>query len=96
VKKRSVCNDLSTCSNPTWFYKRTFLIQKLEKLKQIPDRWHDIESDLKWWLHNKTVWSNFKDNTDDDPNDIDITDPEYEVNVYKVKGGIETSKTKEG
>ena len=40
--------------------------------------------------------TNFDDNTDDDPNSINVTEPEYELNEYKLKGGIyETSKTKE-
>lgn len=38
--------------------------------------------------------SNFDDNTDDDRNNIDVTDPEteYQPNEYKLKGGMKLVK----
>ena len=43
-----------------------------------------------------TVICNFDDNTDDDPNNIDVTDSEteYEPSEYKLKGGMKLVKRK--
>ena len=114
--------------------ERTFLIKKLEKLKELPDSSQDIESDNiikryqrrpkqieKFCLADFVAWfecvkdtendtysskssltgsgdflpeTNFEENTDDDPNDTNITDPQCELNEYKLKGGMKLVKRK--
>ena len=114
--------------------ERTFLLKKLDKLKELPDNSPDIESDNiikryqrrpkqleKLCLADFVAWfncvkdehvdsssndqsataldgfipeTNFDDNTDDDPNKMDITDPECELNEYKLKGGMKLVKRK--
>ena len=99
--------------------ERTFLIKKLEKLKELPDSSHDMESDnmIKWYqrrpkqlekfcLADFVAWfecvkdtqydtnsseplltasgdflpeTNFEENTDDDPNDTNVADPQCEL-----------------
>ena len=113
---------------------RTFLIKRLEKLKELPDSSQDIESDNiikryqrrpkqleKFCLADFVAWfecvkdtendtnfseslltgsadflpeTNFKENTDDDPSDSNITDPQCELNEYKLKGGMKLVKRK--
>lgn len=112
--------------------ERTFLIKKLEKLKELPDTSHDIESDNiikryqrrpkqleKFCLADFVAWfecvkdtqddtnsikssltafgdflpeNNFEENTDDDPNDTNITDPQCDLTEYKLKGGMKLVK----
>ena len=117
--------------------ERTFLIKKLEKLRELPDSSQDLESDnimtiIKWYqrrpkqlekfflaafvawfecvkdTENDTYSSkpsltgsgdflpetNFEENTDDDPNDTNITDPQCERNEYKLKRGMKLVKRK--
>ena len=114
--------------------ERTFLIKKLEKLRELPDSSHDIESDniIKWYqrrpkqlgkfcLADFVAWfecvkdtqydansseplltasgdflpeTNFEENTDDDPNDTNVTDPQCELSKYKLKGGLKLVKRK--
>lgn len=112
--------------------ERTFLIKKLEKLKELPDSSHDIESDNiikryqwrpkqleKFCLADFVAWfecvkdtqddtnssessltpsgdflpeTNFEENTDDDPIDTNVTDPQCKLNEYKLKGGMKLVK----
>ena len=112
--------------------ERTFLLKKIDKLKELPDNSPDIESDNvikryqrrpkqleKLCLADFVAWfncvkdehadtssnepslaalddfmpeTNFDDNTDDDPNSINVTEPEYEPNEYKLKGGMKLVK----
>ena len=116
--------------------ERTFLIKKLEKLKQLPDSSQDIESDNiikqyqqrpkqleKLCLADFVAWfecvkdtendtnssessltssqmgdflpeTNFEENTDDDPNDTNVTDPQCDLTEYKLKGGMKLVKRK--
>ena len=112
--------------------ERTFLLKKLEKLKNLPDNSHDIESDNivkryqrrpkvleHWCLADFIAWFNcvrdenvdtcdnqpvlkhdeqfmpeidFDDNSDDDPANGNVTEPQYKQNEYKLKGGYKLVK----
>ncbi|XP_078383840.1 uncharacterized protein LOC144666317 [Oculina patagonica] len=113
--------------------ERTFLLKKLDKLKELPDNSPDIESDniIKRYqrrpkelenlcLADFVAWfncvkddealrdsepsisnscdfmaeTNFDDNTDDDPDSINVTEPECGLNEYKLKGGMKLVKRK--
>ena len=43
-------------------------------------------------LHDLNPETYFEDNTDDDPNDINATEPKCELNEYKLRGGMKLVK----
>ena len=111
--------------------ERTFLLKKLDKLKELPENSPDIESDniskhyqrrpkqlekfcltdfVAWFncvkdddahssgepsitgLHDFIPETNFEDNTDDDQNDINATEPRCELNEHKLRVGMKLVK----